>query len=342
MKGFEGIAKKSENNKKNRLSALVAGALLFSASEGLADSDRNFETYTTEALEKTPHVRAIKSEDGEILFFHNDEETTEIINFLAGIGPLTEDHVAAAMRKEFFITIKKAGEDVTSSEIRDYIYSIDTREEIRDFYKKYWSVFTEGKNKFGDDPVGYADSRFNEFKQSDEEVRAEINPELYEVLWTLFIHAGAPRIEWVDTAIERRKSKDSEYAGSNYYVFNNGKGESVLYIDRSYKSDRALAALIDELAHAYSFHKDPQNFYEGRNEIHEFLKNNDISNPEVRQEINKFYLEPGNEEYYAHQVLFPKLMDIVSKYHPTMSTYKEKYKENYRLIRENLKKLQNE
>jgi hypothetical protein len=41
-----------------------------------------------------------------------------------------------------------------------------------------------------------------------------------------------------------------------------------------------------------------------------------------------------NEEYLAHQVIFPKLISYIGQYHPSMSKYLEDHQENYERMAE--------
>ena len=234
--------------------------------------------------------------------------------------------------------MKRAGEDVASDEVRDYLYSIDTYEKVVAFYKKYYHLYSEAHDTYGDDYHAYAESRFNEMREIDESIRESIDENLYEALWELFIQSGAPKVDWVDNAKERSKRKFNEYAGSNYFLYKDSNGEPIIKIDKAYKSDKALAVLIDEMAHSLSFHKNPERFFEGRQALIDFKKDKDLTDLEVKKEIISFYLEPGNEEYLAHQVIFPRLIKFIGQYHPTMNKYLQAHQENYKRLRE----LQNE
>lgn len=320
--------------KSRKLALATAAALSMATPSQTSEADLELRPVFSETLNEVPQVSVFEAGNGNKIYYHEDLETTEILNYLAGVGEVTEAHVAAGLRRDFFAALRRAGEDTNSAEVRDYIYSIDTREEIRDFYKKYFHVFPETKEWFGDDPEGYADFRFDDLKQLDESIIHSADEDLYEALWEVFIQAGAPRIEWVDTAAERSKRKDSEYGGSNYFRYKDEHGDAVVYIDRSYKSDKALAVFLDELAHSFSFHTNPERFFEGRKAVHEYKEGKDLEDPKVRRQVNQFYLEPGNEEYLAHQVIFPKLISYIGQYHPSMSKYLEDHQENYERMAE--------
>lgn len=286
-----------------------------------------------EAIPEGVPVTVRLNEKGEIVYEHVDQETTELVSFLAGKGPVSDSVIARNLRKEMFNLMKLSGQDVAKPENRNLLYQIQSTDDILRLYDRHYRSVSPHKRAEFHDATDYALSRIEQERVIDERIRSQISPELYRALWQIFITCGAPRVELVDTYEERSEGKDNLYGSSDRFLYNGDSGKPLIYIDSTYKSDKMLDNFLQELAHSYSFYSDPEGFHKRLEAKRNAYSQIQYLTGEARRIANrKYYREPGHEEYYAHQIIYPQLVDQIKDHHPTIKDYLES----------NLDKLQNE
>lgn len=284
-------------------------------------------------------------ENGQLEFKHEDQITTEMLNYLAGRGEITEAILAACLRERMFNVLKTEGVDVSTDEMREYLYSINTFSELVNFFTQHANSFDESYW------IKYEAGSAEEFGRNlvlnsariERESRQKIDKKLYQELWHLFIDVGAPRIESVDTAAERKKHKNHLSANSDYFTADQDGSNRVVHLDFSYASARMLKQVVQEFSHSYIAFTD----VEGSKKRKQFQKEligsiEGLSPVEISAARTIAYRTPGTEEYYAHEVIMPTLMERLEKYYPDFQKEWQNTKEEMaRKMQEHLKNQEN-
>lgn len=323
MKGIEGHGQKEDKQEELTRREVIAGALGAGALAALTPhlaSKSGIETASeVDELERIKQlipegapVTVRLNDQGQIEFTHEHQETKDTLNFLSGRGELTEKHIAACLRPEFFEITKRAGGSLLDEDTIDYLYSIDTEEEIINFYQKHWDFLKASVGEYFLDPKEYAQAKMNSARGSEEEIRNQINDMLYQKLWEVYLVCGAPTIERVDTYKEVTKGKEKSHSSFTSSL-------NLVRSDDYGRSDMVLSQLLQELAHSYSFYTDPERFNAGRENKDRILREHPgLEGDERKHALLPLYNQNGNEEFYAHQVIYPRLVAELAEYHPTL------------------------
>jgi hypothetical protein len=335
MKGIEGHGqeeqKPEELTRRDMLiSALGAGALaaltphLASISEAEPTSEIGELERIKQLIPKGAPITVRLNDKGQLEFEHEHQETKNTLDFLSGRGEITEKHIATLLRTEFFGITENSGGDLLNEDTIQYLYSVDTVEEIVRFYRENWDFLKPSQGGYFTSPEDYAQAKLDSAKTDEEKIRAQIHELFYQKLWEVYLKCGAPNIERVDTYDETTRGKERNHSSFTPSL-------NRVRLDDYGRSDVVLGQLLQELAHSYSFYTDPERFEAGRENKDRILEGNpDLSGDERKDLLMPLYRENGNEEFYAHQVIYPRLVAELAPYHPTLQV----------LLRHELYKLQ--
>ena len=248
------------------------------------------------------------TEDGEIIYSHKESPvTTEFVNYLAGRGEITEELVAASLRKDMFNFMRGLGEDITTRENRDKLYGINTETELVAFYVENFDFFSEElKQKWRDDKEGLARYRVATARKTQEEYLKQIKPEFYDKLWKTYIMAGAAPIEMVDRYERRSKHKNHLAGSAHAFVADEKNSKIKIDLTGGYKS--LLAGFLAEVAHLYSFTHDREGFIRRRAYQEKVIGSFEgLSDEEILERRNIAYVTPGTLENHDHTFVFESL-----------------------------------
>ncbi|MEY2665544.1 MAG: hypothetical protein RLZZ480_649 [Candidatus Parcubacteria bacterium] len=273
----------------------------------MARVQADLENKRAHPITKTVH------EDGSIIYKHWDADTTEALNYFSGRGPVTDKMLAMCLRLDMSAHLDTQGQSIEDPKARQGIYNIDTAAEIMEFYKKEFSHLSEAMKQRYPSAEDYANSRLNLMRSRENGVRENIDPRLYQALWSIFEKSGAPRIVWVDSEAERIEGRVALVGDSSYFVANDKSGFPTIYLDAAYCTEKGIDVLVQEMSHSIGYHNDRRGFEarikrEGEIEAAKFddLDERYLAEAEIIK--NESYDTNGTEEYHAHRVVFPMLL----------------------------------
>ena len=325
----------------------VAAATRFSTPETSVGEDEKLselERFKSLIPEGLP-VSVELDENGQLEFKHEDQITTEMLNYLAGRGEITETMLAARLRERMFLVLKGEGVDISTDQMRDYLYSIDTFSELVDFFTQHANSFDESYW------IKYEAGSAEEFGRNlvlnsariEGESRQKIDKRLYQELWHLFIDVGAPRIELVDTAAERKDYMNHRSAKADYFTVDDDGSNRVVHLDFSYATARMLEQLVQEFSHSYSVYTDPEGYRQRTLVQKKVIGSTKNLSPEDKSSARSIaYRTPGTEEYFAHEIVMPTLMQRLEAFYPDFREEWQKEKESMaEKMRKHLKNQEN-
>lgn len=274
------------------------------------------------------------TERGEIIYQHDDAETTEFINFLAGRGELTEKYVAAALRDDMFNFLRGLGHEIDTKEARDTLYGINTKAELIKFYVDHFDFFSGTvEEEWRDNPEGLAEFRVNEMYERQLKVLDDISPKFYDALWKTYINAGACRVSMVDTFEERPSYKNLNSGSASSFVHQ--ENPPYIKIDLTGVYKKLLSSFLVESSHMNSFINDKDNFYERD----KFQKNllgpmEGLSDEELLERKWLAYVTTGTVENYDHTVGLERLVKNLVSLNPLVLEIVEGEQRKFQKIRE--------
>lgn len=325
MASFENPGNKSEEGISRR-DLLVGGAALttgfaagafiekvFPKNEEQIDLQEKLAAARAELPADAPVTLSI-TERGEIIYQHDDAETTEFINFLAGRGELTEKYVASALRGDMFNFLRGLGHEIDTKEARDTLYGINTKAELIKFYVDHFEFFSgAAEEEWRDNPEGLAEFRVNEMYERQIKVLDDISPKFYDALWKTYVNAGACKVSMVDSFEERPSYKNLNSGSAS--SFEHQANPPYMKIDLTGGYKKLLSAFLVESSHMNSFTNDKENFH-ARVEFQKKLLGSmeGLSREEVLEKRRLAYVTPGTPENYDHieglEILVRDLVDL--------------------------------
>lgn len=258
-------------------------------------------------------VKKTRNEKGEVVYEHEDPETTRIIEYLAGRGEMSEETNLTCLREMIGSSYDVKGE------LTKEIYGLASEEEARTFLIKNFPIWSEGYKKgvivvgtFSGESIlkyksaeAFADTEIKQIKRWHNQYRKTISPKLYELLWRVEIESGSPKIRWggYESFADTDRYKVGESSDYNFET-------NTIRLDSAVCTYHVYHHFAAEEAHAQNRHKDPGEFFRRHESDTLFLRTYQrlYNNQDYRVSYDAIqYDAPGTEEYIAHNIVEPKI-----------------------------------
>lgn len=240
--------------------------------------------------------------EGKEIFKHPDEETTHILNYIAGLDSLSNEEqlkfIKEYIKSVGFIKVPDNFDKMTREQVDSVmLYSVhDKRKNTGDSIEKLKLIVTK-------------------ITEENFPKKYEYNDTIYKRLWEVEQEVGSPKIKWTFGNKRDFLSVAKEHRVSHY-----NPREHTLFIEaRGNRGKREqINHLIAEWAHAKQFHDNPfdsrlKSIYDGMRIAKNILKSEDMDY--VGSQLKEYHTI-GSVEHEAHQVIEPyienKFKDIKS------------------------------
>lgn len=252
------------------------------------------------------NVTERRDKNGDVVYEHEDPETTRILNYITGRGEMTESSKLACIRSSINDFYDKKGD------LTEQIYAIRSLQEMRSFLIKNFDAFKKQKkghkqqslaasdmNTYNT-PEIFADTEMNAVVRFNEDYRRKMSPKLYSALWNVFKDSGAPMVRWTTSENIELINRSSPGVSSYYDSQNN-----IIYIDSMSSYSDGIDNIIAEMAHSKNKHTQPGEYRKRQlrgqlwmSAYRTIYGGGDKTDGQVYDSI--MYQTPGTEEYVAH------------------------------------------
>lgn len=238
------------------------------------------------------HIRVhekIEKQEGvnEPLFQHPDEETTHILNYFAGKEALSSAEKLRIIKMGVEHMAQEADSNLPSgfyaskfdlSQVEQYVYTLFgdhiTKQEIQ---KGLQEMYNQIQDRF------------------------EYNPALYQAIWEIEQHVGAPYLQW--TVGSERYTK-GRLDTAQYNPLTN----TISVNPFNFNEETFNKEFLSEAAHAQQFYEDPiESYYESVEATIRIGFKIVTRGMSLRAAQQQEYTMPGTLEYEAHQIMQPEL-----------------------------------
>ena len=236
------------------------------------------------------HKDKVKAEETSagINYSHPDEQTTHILNYIAGKEAMTRDERADIMKD----VLKRwcHANEVEIPELKG-----KSEREVAEWFVDNYKV--EGKDYIRD-----VNATLKHFEKIIP-LRKEWNPKLYDTLWRLEGGYGSPKIDWALWVNGENKSvlsffSEDKVTSPSYRPFSN---KIMVY------PNDPLETLMSEFPHAKQFNTDLINIGLKLTDTAKRIGQEIIKGTSVIEAYQKEYSILGSVEFEAHRVIEPKL-----------------------------------
>ncbi len=242
-----------------------------------------------------------KNEKGEIVYSHEDQRTTHLLNILAGKEKFDNSDLMFQVRpimeaicNKNNLSLPKNIDQMSLTEIDKFIFDNQDALNSQDD--------DAPEMKLGDIEKELTEDLENMNGRITDTTENKPNKDLYNLVWTLEKECGNPRIRFYEENIGFTPFPGFE--GSEHY----NPLKNIIYISKYSLVPAKYGSIVDEMSHAKQFNNDQVKTY--LNVCSNFLsifKKAGFNSNKISGEYNKLYSRPGTFEYEAHQVIEPYL-----------------------------------
>jgi hypothetical protein len=288
-------------------------------------ASKDFESWRSTRYQ----VQKRKNEKGETLYEHEDTETTEILNYLAGRGEIGEETQLTCIREVIGTNYDKEGK------FTDQIYGLTSVQEAKEFLSTHFDDFKAQAGAVGSyydlkeykTGVQFAEVETRAIIRWHKAYRRTLSPKLYEALWDIERTAGNPKIRWARGPEARRVNRDKTSVNDTFSADTN-----TIRLDSALCTYHLFDSYAAEAAHAQNYQLDYKSFLsrvEGEGNLIEsyfniFNTRQSVTYGQARDRL--LYNIPGTEEYKAHREVEPA---VYKKIAPVVKVHKGASRNQY-------------
>ena len=286
--------------------------------------------FALEAAQKLSHsttpkysITETRAPNGHITFAHEDKETTEILNWVTGYGPMPAGYSSPEIRADIDRQIlNNHGFKHNPSD-----FETMNEEQVRAYTRNLMDPTKEMDTKMVNGLMATSTITVPTFAP---------NPTLYTKLWKLQERLGAPKIRWIfqEENVSNEQIKLLNMRGRAHYdsytntIYLPAQVDTIHSVLPEHETGLSLPTIVAEDSHAQQFVNQPflTRVLEFRDGLERFGRN-EISGAktpaEYQTNYDKTYKEWGTLEHNAHSKIEPSLWKEIGEEGPTNEREKE-------------------